>query len=273
MVAKKKQEVVDADLMADFASDAGEGLEDVSHQDLLIPFVSILQKLSPQVNKRKAEYIEGAEPGMILETASRTLYDGEEKGIIVVPIKYQRRYTEFRPRDQGGGLVNDYGDDATILDRCTQGERGGYTTPEGNDLIVSGNFYCFIMDKDGSYRRAVISMSGSQLKKSRRWNTLLMQERAETPNGDVFVPPAYYRTYHLTTVPEENDQGDWFGWEIDKAMTLPEAFPNNAGLIRQEAKLFKKDVSTQKVLPAQDPTTQIEGPPKTDKRLDDDIPF
>jgi hypothetical protein len=273
MAAKKKQDVVDADLMADFASDAGEGLEDVNHQDLLIPFVSILQKLSPQVNKRKTEFIEGAEPGMILETASSTLYDGEEDGIHVVPIKYQRRYTEFRPRDQGGGLVNDYGDDDSILNRCTQGERGGYTTPDGNDLIVSGNFYCFIMDESGGYRRAVISMSGSQLKKSRRWNTLLMQERAETPTGDVFVPPAYYRVYHLTTVPEENDQGDWFGWKIEKGDTLPEAYPNNAGLIRQEAKLFKKDVSTNKALPAPVATAEIEGPAKVDKRLDDDIPF
>jgi hypothetical protein len=273
MAAAKKKELeqADMDLMAAFAQDAGEGLEDVSGQDILIPFVGILQQLSPQVNKRKPEYVEGAEPGMIYESASGTVWDGEE-GIEVVPIKFMRRYTEFRPRSEGGGLVADHGSNSSILEKCVQGERGGYTTADGNELVVSGNFYCFIMDKAGGWSRVVISMSGSQLKKSRRWNTLLMQERAEGPNGKSFVPPAYYRVYHLTTVPEENDLGSWFGWKIEKSGTLLETFPQKAAEIVSECKLFKSDVGTGKAIAAQE-QPQITSKGGTSEDMDDDIPF
>jgi hypothetical protein len=47
----------DNDLFADYAD---AGFENVTNNDILIPRISILQDLSPQVKEEKAEYIEGA---------------------------------------------------------------------------------------------------------------------------------------------------------------------------------------------------------------------
>ena len=30
-----------------------------------------------------------------------------------------------------------------------------------------------------------------------------------------YTPPSYSHLYQLTTVPEKNDKGSWYGWKID----------------------------------------------------------
>jgi hypothetical protein len=45
----------------DFEAHAAAGMEDVSSKDVIIPRLTLLQTLSPQLNKKKGEYIEGAD--------------------------------------------------------------------------------------------------------------------------------------------------------------------------------------------------------------------
>ena len=73
-----------------FESDAHKGMEQMGGDDLALPFIRILGDLSPQVKKSKAEYVEGAEPGMLFNTVSKELYNGD-KGITVVPCYYKKR--------------------------------------------------------------------------------------------------------------------------------------------------------------------------------------
>ena len=109
-VTKKKEapgesgEVVAFDPATAFEEFAGAGLEEVTTEDLAIPFLRILAQLSPQVNKRDGAYVEGAEAGMIYNTVSNEAYDGE-KGVLVVPCYYNRRFIEWQPRSSGGGYV------------------------------------------------------------------------------------------------------------------------------------------------------------------------
>ena len=42
--------------------------------DITIPRVDVLQALSPQRKKTNAEYIEGAEEGMLFNTVTKQLY-------------------------------------------------------------------------------------------------------------------------------------------------------------------------------------------------------
>src|SRR4051794_39468649 len=88
----------------------GVGLStDVS--DNLIPLIYILQPLSPQVMKKNPAYIEGAEAGDIwLKGASDPIVKGDD-GIIFCPCAFWKNHTEWRPREQGGGLVRIYHND------------------------------------------------------------------------------------------------------------------------------------------------------------------
>ena len=85
-----------------FEADANRGVETLTHEDLALPFLKILGQLSPEVNKRDGKYVTGAEPGMIYNSVTGELFDGE-KGIEVIPCHYKLEYIEWQ--DRGEGLV------------------------------------------------------------------------------------------------------------------------------------------------------------------------
>ena len=76
----------------DFESVAKAGLESVSQEDLATPRLKILQKMSPDLDT-----VDGAKAGMILDTVNSKVYDGS-KGILLLPVAYQRQYTEWQNR-------------------------------------------------------------------------------------------------------------------------------------------------------------------------------
>ena len=192
-----------------FLEDAGAGQEGMGREDLMIPRLSILQQMSSQVNKRDGSYVEGAEPGFILDNVGAKAIDGE-KGITVVPISYRRAHIEWKP--DRGGLVADHGSDSSCLERCTRGGKGEYLTDEGNEIVPTGEYFVFMIDDDG-FSPAMLSMAKSQLKRARQWNSIINRLMIDA-GGKRINPAMFWTSYQLTTVPEENDQGSWFGWSV-----------------------------------------------------------
>ena len=80
-----------------FEADADKGSQNMTQEDLALPFLKVLGQLSPEVNKRDGKYVEGAEPGMILNTVTNEIFDGS-KGINVLPVFYERKYVEWADR-------------------------------------------------------------------------------------------------------------------------------------------------------------------------------
>ena len=62
---------------------------------------------------------------------------------------------------------------------------------------------------------ALISMKSTQLKVSRKWNSMMMGLKMQGKNG-LFTPPTYSHIYKLKTVQMSNDKGTWFGWDVEK---------------------------------------------------------
>ena len=146
-VATKKQTavaVVDEDMLFE---DQGAGAEGISSQDLMVPRITILQSMSPQINKRDGKYVEGAEVGYIFNTVSNEATDGE-KGITVVPIKYRRAHIEWKPNR--GGFVRDHGADSSILEQCTQEEDYTQRLDNGNEIVVTAEYFLFVIGENGS---------------------------------------------------------------------------------------------------------------------------
>ncbi len=189
----------------------------MSQQDFAIPRLQILQDLSPQVQKRHEKYLDGAEPGDICDTVTGLLFSGDD-GIYVVPVRYRRAYIEWIPRKKGGGFVADHDDNMDILSQCSKDEdTGAMVLDNGHEIKTTAEYFIFVADKEtGEVVRYVLSMGGTQLKKSRRWNTIMNQYLVPSQRnpGTKVNPPLWFRLYKLTTVPERNDKGNWFGWEI-----------------------------------------------------------
>jgi hypothetical protein len=62
---------------------------------------------------------------------------------------------------------------------------------------------------------ALISMKATQLKVSRKWNSMMMGIKLQGKNG-MFTPPTYSHIYKLKTVQMSNDKGTWFGWDVSQ---------------------------------------------------------
>lgn len=203
-----------------FEEDAGQN--NIGRDDMTVPRLVVLQALSPQLQKSKPEYIKGAEVGDLCHTGTNEVWSGEE-GVIVLPVAYRRTHIEWKPREKGGGFVKDHGPDGNILKSCTLDERTNrQTLVNGNHIQVTAEYYVFILEEGKDPQPVMMSMAGVQLKKSRRWNTLISTLQVPRQSGEgTFNPAMFYRSYLVKTVPNSNDKGDWFEWEIagDKDVT------------------------------------------------------
>jgi len=209
-VAKKKETAVALFDSSVFEADAHDGLDNVSQADLALPFLKVLSQLSPEL-----ETVEGARAGMIYNTVTNQVYDGA-KGIEVIPCHYERKYIEWAPRGSGsGGPINVYPATSDIMNKTFRkpGDFKDYLE-NGNYVETSAQHYVLVVEDD-NVTPALIVMKATQLKKSRKWNSMLMTIKMNGKNGP-FTPPSYSHVYRLMTSKESNDKGTWYGWEVER---------------------------------------------------------
>ena len=237
-VAMKKENAVAVNM---FEADADKGSQNMTQEDLALPFLKVLGQLSPEVNKRDGKYVEGAEPGMIVNTVTNEIYDGT-KGINVLPVFYERKYVEWQDRGEGKGApvaIHDASSD--IMSQTTRDKSFKDRLPSGNYLENTANHYVVVLGD--SPQTALISMKATQLKISRKWNSIMMGIKLQGKNG-LFTPPTYSHIYNLKTVQMSNDKGTWFGWEVSKVgpvedqgvYTIAKSFADQVGKGNVEVK-------------------------------------
>jgi len=196
-----------------FEADADKGSQNMGQDDLALPFLKVLGQLSPETNKRDGKYVEAAEPGMILNSVTNELYDGT-KGINVLPAFYERKYVEWQDRGEGKGApAAIHNADSDIVSTTTRDKSFKDRLPNGNYLENTANHFVVVLGK--SPQSALISMKATQLKISRKWNSMMMGIKLQGKNG-LFTPPTYSHIYTLKTVQMSNDKGTWFGWDVSK---------------------------------------------------------
>lgn len=203
-----------------FEAHAGEGFENVTAKDILIPRISILQALSPQLKATKSEFIDGAKEGMICDVATGELLPTP---LIVIPVFYIKQYLEWAPRASGKGLCGIHDSDA-ILDKCTEDDKGRPILDNGNYIAETAQF--FVLNMMANRRRSFIPMASTQLKNARKWMTLATGEKLQRGDGSEYTPPIFYRSYSLDTVPESNVEGDWVGWKVSRGERMEDMGEN-----------------------------------------------
>ena len=128
-----------------------------------------------------------------------------------MPVSYKRVFLEWGPA-RGGGLIATYADPA-ILQQCTKNERYQDILPNGNQIQTTANHYVMQLTSI-CYSPVMIAMTGTQLKKSMRWNSMMASLKIKGADGGLFTPATFSHKYKLTAVPESNDSGSWFGWNV-----------------------------------------------------------
>lgn len=211
-VAKTNGGGLPAELAEEMALDAGDGTQDITNEDMAIPFLRILQKMSPQLSKRDGAFVEGAEEGDIYNTVTSRLYKAEE-GVVVVPCGFNFKVIEWIPREQGGGIASTF-PRGTALPASEKDERGKRVTGEGHTLEDTAEHFVLIVDEDnGTLEQALVSCNNTQLKHSRKWSSMIKQKTIPTAEG-VKPAPSYGYSYRLCTGIESNEHGEWANWVI-----------------------------------------------------------
>jgi len=195
-----------------FEADAGQGIANIKQEDLALPFLKVLGQLSPEVNTRDAKHVKGAQPGMIINTVTAELYDGE-KGIEVLPVYYKRQYIEWQDRGESKGAPVNIYDAGDSIPQTTRDKGNKDRLANGNYLENTVSHFVVLLGKTPT--TALISMKATQLKISRKWNSMMMGIKMQGKNG-LFTPPTYSHIYKLKTVQQSNDKGTWFGWDVSK---------------------------------------------------------
>jgi hypothetical protein len=195
-----------------FLADAGSGVDDLGSEDLAIPFVKILQKMSDELDD-----LDNAKAGDIINSVTKEVTKGKN-GIRVIPCAYRLEWIEWEPRGTGTGApfaIYHTGDQIPATER----------SDDNKDMVVDGagrylertaQHYVLVVDEDGMTQQALLPMKATQFKKSKQWNSAIKSIKMKDGNGNLFTPPRFSHIWKMTTVSEENKNGSWHGWQIEK---------------------------------------------------------
>jgi hypothetical protein len=195
-------------------ADAGMGFENADKDSFAIPFMRILQSGSPQCKKANPEYIKGAEEGDFFNTVTKEVIKGSE-GINVLQVHYDRKFTEWKP-SRGGFAGEHLPSDPILLRAVKKVDDEGkekLVLPNGNSIQDTRYHFCLHVKDDGSYAPVLICMSSSGIKPSKRLMTELNSLKIEKTEGGKFTPPTFMSKIHIASVPQSNDEGDWFNYD------------------------------------------------------------
>ena len=217
-----------------FEQDANKGFQQMTQDDLALPFLKVLGQLSPEVNGRHAKHIQEAAPGMILNTVTNELYDGT-KGIQVIPCYYKREYVEWKERGESlGAPVAIHSTDSDVVASAKRDTMNKDRLPNGNYLENTASHFVLVTGTNTS--TALITMKSTQLKTSKKWNTMMLGIKLKGKDG-LFTPPTYSHVYILKTVQQSNDKGTWFGWDVNKLGPVQDK------AVYDQAKSFSQNIS------------------------------
>lgn len=198
----------------DYGDMAGSGFEGVTTGDLSIPFLTVLQPMSPEVQPGE-DRVKGAEAGMLFNTVTRELFDPKE-GICFQPVCTQHCYMEWRPRNQGGGLVGRHSIDSEVVAQAKEAakksgaEFGKLKTAAGNDLIETRYILGYLLRDPNQTEPGepiMIAFTSTKMKVYKNITTRLYTFQGR--------PPLFAHRLRITSVLEENPKGKFYNFKIE----------------------------------------------------------
>jgi len=220
-----------------YLDDAGKGLQNATSKDFALPFIYLLQDLSPQVKKREPTYVQGAEPGMFCVGNTNELLNE----LRFISVDYEMVYIEWRPRNAGGGLVRVSQTMEEAVRHKIPDYRGTDKSQLARNTFIAdtANYYgLYLSEQTETWEQGMLSWTSTKLKESRRWNSKMRAVKIQGPKGKVDAP-TYSRIYRITSVSEKNDKGTYFIPKVEEIEGV-NGWVRNANVFKA-AKTFFED--------------------------------
>lgn len=209
----------------DFGEFGGEdGFGDTNSSDFVIPRIGLIGDLSPQIKKGNAKYIHGAEVGDIIDAALGEVlakgYEGES--VLFLPVKRIKEVITWKPRGQGGGIVNREPlvvrmDEYATKHGAVLNDKNEWRLPNGNEMIETWQLYGLDLSRQGM--PCFIPFKKSNLKVIKPWFT--KRKNTKNPKSGQTLP-LLFRTILLGSFKDSGNGNEWSNWTIAEGVSLPE---------------------------------------------------
>lgn len=199
----------------DYGTDAGSGFENQTGDDIVLPFLGVLQGLSPQVAKKIGDGgLEGAKVGMLHNSVTDELFDGDS-GLEFIPAVTEHVFVEWVPRAQGGGFVGVHAAESQVVKDAKAGATkfGKFSTAyaedgarTGNDLVETFYVYGLLVTDEGN-QPCAIAFTSTKISVYKRWNTkvqMFCKDRI----------PLFANRVKIATVGQSHADGDSFNFAL-----------------------------------------------------------
>lgn len=214
----------------DFGDHAGAGTKNMTGADQAIPFLSLLQALSKVISD-PTQKVEGAAPGMIMDSVSKQVYDGES-GVIFLPCNTQRVYVAWKGEPGSGTVAGRYApSDPIVKSAARKFAFNEMQDPDGNRLVETFYVIGMILDENlAPSSMGMISFTSTKIKAYKESIGVL-----RTLPGDA---PLYAFPLRITSRAETRPKGTSFNFVV-----RPLGYTGN---------VFKDGVAGSVILPASD---------------------
>ncbi len=209
-----------------FEADAGKGMETADRDAYAIPFLLVLQPLSPAVVEAT---VKGAAPGMLMNSVTQELYGSE---LLVVPCAYQRRWIRWVPRDQGGGFKGEFST-AEVAEMRKRGtvkdldgrlyyplEDGSINEKKSDGLADTRSHFVLAVRsmEDPIGVPMVLALSSTGIKVSKLFNSRIDSVKfTRAADGAPYTPPSFANLYRVKAALQKNSKGSWWSYDIQLA--------------------------------------------------------
>ena len=204
--AAEETEKALAAIPQDLQDNAGQGVETIGQDDVRPPRLLICQAGSPQRKPDDPKQIIGLNELDMFNDLSGEIYGRGPLKIVIVQA-LGARHIQFAPMEEGGGVL-DY--DVKPTD-----PRALFTTNEKGERVkpVATKFYDYLAWLPDYQDIIAWSLKSSQLKIALRVNG--MMKLPLKFGGQVHMkPPAWARTFSLTTAMEKSDSFSWGSYNL-----------------------------------------------------------
>lgn len=192
----------------DYSAYTGTGFENQSNADIQVPFLRVLQALSPEVKPVEKGGVEGAKVGMLFNTVTQECYDS----VLFVPAVTKHIFNEWIPVDDGGGFIGTYEVTDPFVQECQLEAKkadlpfGRIKTPDKHDLVETFDVYGILVTENNDPMPVIISFTSSKIKIYRKWMSSIRMFVLNTPAGKI-KPDLFAHLTKISSQDEKNKAG------------------------------------------------------------------
>lgn len=198
-----------------FEADAGAGLEEADATCFSIPYLTVLQAQSPIVIDAQNRGDTSIRPGMIYNTVNGEVYDN----IVFIQCHLKRTYQCWNTADRSfaGSYKPSDVETNKIPGVTKEGLNYVLHSPNGTfDLADTRLHYILYQDKSGAWVPAILALSKTQIKSSRKLVSIikLIEFEIDDKTKKRVTPPSWAVKFNASVMQEKNNKGSWYSWNF-----------------------------------------------------------